>query len=238
MTNKQTQASLDSLEERLGYAFKSRDWLETALTTPSYRAENEVTVRSDNQRLEFLGDAVFGLLSAQHLFARYPTEDEGALTVRRSGLASGKSLAVLARQIGLGSFLLLGRRDEVNGARDHDKPLADAMEAVLGAAWCDGGLSAVQAIYDRVIPDEVTSLNPWAENPKGALQELAQRHAWSDSPVYEVINLTGPDHAPEYTVRVQVAGGHAAEGLGNTKRAAESAAALALLEQLNRMSDL
>ena len=224
---------LRALEKTLGYAFKNRALLVTAVTNPSYRSDHTAENVEDNQRLEFLGDAVFGLLSAQQVFERYADEDEGGLTVRRSHVASGRALAELARRIGLGRYLRLGKGDEAAGGRDKDKSLTDAMEAVFGAAWCDGGLKAVKAIFAKLMadPPEVP-LDVWADNPKGQLQELAQRKAWPDSPAYELIEVTGPDHAPDYTVKARVHGGHDAQGTGRTKRAAEVAAARALLERL------
>lgn len=225
---------LRDLEKTLGYHFKERSFLETALTTPSYRAEHAGAAVQDNQRLEFLGDAVFGLLAAQRLFASYADEDEGRLTVRRSGLASGRALAGLARRVGLGTHLRIGRADEASGGRDKDKALTDAMEAVFGAAWCDGGLKAAQRLFNRLLGDgpEASSENVWADNPKGELQELAQRRAWPDSPHYELVGTAGPSHEPFYTVIARVVGGHEAAGTGRTKRAAEAAAARELLARL------
>lgn len=226
---------LGRLEKTVGYVFKDRNLLEMAMTAPSYRSEHSAEVADDNQRLEFLGDAVFGLLSAQDLFRKYPEDDEGDLTVRRSSLANGRALARLARKIGLGAYLRLGKGDEVEGARDRDRWLTDAMEAVFGAAWCDGGLDAAQSVYDAVMGGECAAvpLDRWTENPKGNLQELAQRHAWPDSPAYELIGVSGPDHAPEYTVVARVHGGYEAQGTGRTKRAAEVAAATVLLRILD-----
>ena len=224
---------LCGLETSLGYVFKNGALLEKALTNPSYRADHAAEKVEDNQRLEFLGDAVFGLLTAQLVFERYAEEDEGGLTVRRSHLASGRGLAELARRIGLGAYLRLGKGDEAAGGRDKEKSLTDAMEAVFGAAWCDGGLTAVQTIFHTLVDGQLeVPLDVWSENPKGGLQELAQRHAWPDSPVYESVDVAGPDHAPLYTVKARVAGGYEAVGEGRTKRAAETAAAKALLEQL------
>jgi ribonuclease-3 len=221
------------LEKTLGYAFKDRGLLETALTAPSYRSEHAAEKVQDNQRLEFLGDAVFGLLSAQHMFQRYAEDDEGGLTVRRSHLASGRALARLARQAGLGRYLRIGKGDEATGGRDKDRSLTDAIEAVFGAAWCDGGLGAAQTVYDGLMKGHVdVPVDPWGENPKGELQELAQRHAWPDSPAYELVEASGPDHAPEYTVIARVCGGHEARGTGRTKRAAEVSAAGELLRAL------
>ena len=220
------------LEKTLGYAFKNRGLLVTALTNPSYRADHAAEGIEDNQRLEFLGDAVFGLLTAQQVFERYADEDEGGLTVRRSHLASGRALAGLARRIGLGQYLRLGKGETAAG-RDKDRSLTDAMEAVFGAAWCDGGLKAVKAIFAKLMADASEApLDVWADNPKGRLQELAQRNVWQDSPTYELIEVTGPNHAPAYTVKAKVCGGHEALGSGRTKRAAEVVAAQALLRLL------
>lgn len=225
---------LRMLEETLGYRFKNPALLETALTAPSYRADHEPGSPEDNQRLEFLGDAVFGLLTAQHAFERHPEEEEGRLTVRRSRWASGRALAELARRIGLGAHLRLGRADEAAGGRDKDKALTDALEAVFGAAWCDGGLRAASQIFEALaVPDgDEAAEDIWADNPKGRLQEIAQRHAWPDSPQYEPLDVTGPCHEPLYTVRARVAGGYEATATGRTKRAAEAAAAQALLALL------
>jgi ribonuclease-3 len=224
---------LTRLEQSLGYAFKDRALLETALTNPSYRADHVAERAVDNQRLEFLGDAVVGLLTAQFVYDRYGEEDEGGLTVRRSHLASGRGLADLARRVRLGDYLRLGKVDEAAGGREKSKALTDAMEAVFGAAWCDGGLAAVQAIFNSLSVSECEMPHDvWAENPKGELQELAQRHAWPDSPVYEQVEVAGPSHAPVYTVKAHVAGGYEALGTGLTKRSAEAAAAKALLALL------
>ena len=225
---------LRGLEQTLGYAFKDRTLLETALTNPSYRSDHLFVGVKDNQRLEFLGDAVFGLLTAQQLFEQYTDEDEGGLTVRRSHLASGRALAELARRIGLGPYLRLGKGDEASGGRDKDKSLTDAMEAVFGAVWCDGGLKAARVVYATLMAEHAESpLDVWAENPKGKLQELAQRNAWPDSPTYELVEAAGPCHAPSYTVKARVHGGYEAGGSGKTKRAAEVAAAHALLRVLH-----
>ena len=225
---------LRALEKTLGYAFRNRALLETALTNPSYRSDHATEGIKDNQRLEFLGDAVFGLLTAQQLFEQFTDEDEGGLTVRRSHLASGRALAELARRIGLGQYLRLGNGDEAAGGRDKDKSLTDAMEAVFGAAWCDGGIKAVQMVYVTLMAEHAEApLDVWADNPKGQLQELSQRNAWPDSPNYTLIESTGPCHAPSYTVKVRVHGGYESTGVGKTKRAAEVAAAEALLRVLH-----
>ncbi|MBP7636269.1 MAG: ribonuclease III [Kiritimatiellae bacterium] len=229
----EAEPSLCGLEQKLGYVFSDRALLKTAVTAPSCRTDHPGAEVHDNQRLEFLGDAVFGLLCAQWLFARYAEADEGALTVRRSLLANGHALAGMARRLGLGDWLRLGRGDAAAGGRDNDNTLADAMEALFGAAWCDGGLSAVETVFNTVMAGcEDVPVDAGRDNPKGKLLEVAQRYAWPDSPVYELVGVCGPQHAPAYRVAARVHGGHRAFGEGRTKRAAEKAAAAALLQVL------
>lgn len=233
MSNDPHEDPLQALEQALGYAFKDRALLVAALTHRSFLAERRGEGCADNQRLEFLGDAVFGLLSAEWLYARHAAEDEGSLTIRRSQVASGRALAEAARAAGLGAHLRLGRPDEAAGGRDKGRLLADALEAVFGAAWCDGGLPAARAVFERLAAGRFGErADPWADNPKGLLQEVAQRHAWAGSPEYELLASDGPPHEPVYTVRARVEGGREARGEGRTKRAAEVAAARALLAAL------
>jgi ribonuclease-3 len=222
---------LRDLEKRLGYRFKDRALLQTALTHPSYCFEH-ASAPDHNQRLEYLGDAVLGLLAAQHAFDQHADANEGQLTVLRSQVASGKALAETARAIGLGTFLRMGKGEERSGGRDRPSMLADSMEAVFGAAWQDGGLRASQKLFTQLIaprlPADGTS-QPH-DNPKGALQELAQA-TYQCTPVYERLAVEGPAHAPRYRARVHV---QHQEGIGEgpTRRAAEAAAAAQLLERL------
>lgn len=225
-----TETSWLALERRIGYTFKTRSLLAAALTCPSYRAESRDEEVADNQRLEFLGDAVIGLLTAEHMFALHAADDEGLLTLRRSRLACGRSLAERARRLGIGACLRLSRVDEGDGGRDKDRLLTDALEALFGALWLDGGLEAAQAAYRRIFEDGFEAdADLHGDNPKGVLQEISQRRAWPDSPAYDLLESAGPPHAPVYTVRARVACGLEASGEGKTKRAAEAAAARELL---------
>ncbi|MCL2105046.1 MAG: ribonuclease III [Kiritimatiellaeota bacterium] len=228
-------SALAALERTLGYAFKDRALLETALTTPSFRASSSVAC-VDNQRLEFLGDAVIGLLAAEHLFNTHQDADEGVLTKRRSHLTSGSALAQLARQIGLGNYLRVGRGDRQTGGVGKERLLADAMEAVIGAVWCDGEMAGVRALFRVLITfgGEVSVAKLREDNPKGHLQEIAQRLAWAELPSYDLVSVTGPNHAPAYVVRVRVEGGLEATGEGTTKRAATVTAARRMLEKLKK----
>lgn len=225
--------ALSALEATLGYAFKDRALLETALTAPSFRAACGSSC-ADNQRLEFLGDAVVGLLAADHLFNAHTDVGEGVLTIRRSHLTSGAALARLARKVGLGAHLRIGVSDKQTGGQDKDRLLAEALEAVFGAVWCDGGMAAARTVFEALLrlEEEVPVASLREDNPKGHLQEIAQRRAWPELPVYELVSASGPDHAPFYVMKVRVEGGHEAVGEGTTKRTAEANAARSLLEIL------
>ena len=227
----ESEALLTALEEKIGYTFRDKALLQRALTAPSYRATHGLCIHADNQRLEFLGDAVLGLLAAEHVYNKYEQHTEGVLTIQRSHLASGRALAMTARAIGLGAYMRIGLSDETTGGVDKEKLLADGMEAVFGAAWCDGGLPAVTTIFQTILSQNLEDIpaNHWANNPKGYLQAICQHHAWTDSPTYQLIEATGPDHEPMYTVRVSVMGGYEATGTGRSKRLAEADAARHLL---------
>lgn len=223
---------LSALEDILGYNFKDRHLLQTALTAPSARG-NSSNIQQDNQRLEFLGDAVLGLLYAQKLYHEHSYEDEGTLTIRRSQLVSGKALAQLAHKIGLATFMRVGKCEK-QGGRMRAALLADAIEAIFGAAWCDGGLRAAETIHHKLAPlIEYDEFNPWHDNPKGHLQVLCQSKAWQNSPRYDLVATSGPDHQPRFTVRVTVED-HTAHGSGSSKRNAEAAAATAMLQLLHK----
>jgi ribonuclease-3 len=228
-----TAHPLRELEKRVGYRFKDRSLLLAALTHPSHCFEHAEEPR-DNQRLEYLGDAVLGLLAAQHAFERHANADEGQLTVLRSQVASGKSLAEMARSIGLGAYLRMGKGEDRNGGRDRANMLADSMEAIFGAAWIDGGLRAGNKLFAKLVAPRLNALSTTdgSDNPKGELQELAQRK-FQCAPVYERLAVEGPAHAPSYHAKVSVPG-HEAAGEGATRRAAEAAAAAQLLASLRR----
>ncbi|MCX7591420.1 MAG: ribonuclease III [Kiritimatiellae bacterium] len=222
------------LEKRLGYRFRRRDLLVTALTHRSYRFENS-GVKNDNQRLEFLGDAALNFVATSHLFKTFPARDEGFLTAMRSRMTSGTTLAEVARSVGLGDFLRLGKGEELSGGRNRDSTLADTLEAVIGAACLDGGIQAVEKIYRRLFKrmSEGDDTDIWAENPKGLLQELVQQK-WKCGPVYRLVQREGPAHAATFTVEVLVGGKLMGIGRGPSKQAAEKEAAVRALQRLGR----
>lgn len=222
------------LEASLGYRFKDPALLVTALTHRSYRFEQES--QADNQRLEFLGDAVLGFLLADRVFRDYAEHPEGMLTVLRASIASGVALAAKARALRIGEALLLGHGEEITGGRERESNLADAIEAVFGAVYLDGGIDAVSGVLDRLFADEIGGLggDPWLDNPKGLLQSIVQKEHHVE-PVYETLEETGPKHCSQFKVRVSVGEGLSAEGLGGTKRAAQSAAAAELLKKMEEV---
>ena len=218
----------EELEEKIGYVFKDKSLLARALTTPACHMDHPEAL--DNQRLEFLGDAVFGLLAANAVFTAYPQEQEGPLTVRRTHLVSGAVLGAVAERLGLRDHLKLNK-----GAAElppRAKPLSDAMEAVMGAVWLDGGLAAAQHVFDHLKLPVDAALNEWSANPKGYLQVKAQAFKPPRHPVYTIDAIKGPSHQPIVTVTVEVPGLGKATATAGSKTAAEAAAATALLEQL------
>ena len=215
---------MTELERKIGYAFRDSSLLARALTTPACRMDHPED--GDNQRLEFLGDAVFGLLSADAVYAAFPDDAEGLLTVRRTHLVSGAALADAAERLGLRDFLKFNQ-----GAQPpppHAKVLADSLEALMGAVWLDGGLPAARAVFAVLDLPFKESFNEWDANPKGYLQVKAQA---LHPP--EVMQVSGAAHAPVVTVRVSVHGLGEAEATAGSKSAAEVAAASALLEKIN-----
>ncbi len=210
------------LEKRIQYHFKKKALLETALTHPSSRYETPDTV-ADNQRLEFLGDAVLGLLAADVLMERNPEAAEGHLTKLKSAMTSGSALASAARTLGLGEHLRLGKGEAASGGANRDSNLEDALEALLGAVWLDGGLKAARKFFERNIFQPLESAEPVLENPKGMLQEYAQKKGYP-IPDYKVLESSGPDHARRYCVEVTVST-YAYRGEGNSRREAEKMAA-------------
>lgn len=221
------------LERKLGHRFRNRTLLEAALTHRSFRFEQE-HADDDNQRLEFLGDAVLGLMTAEYFYLRDAGHREGHLTRQRSQVCSGRTLAKLAREIGLDAHLRVGKGEEASEGRTRPSNLSDAMEALVGAVYLDGGWRGARRMFQRVFAPyaEQVSREEGEENPKGCLQEYCQGR-WKENPVYVVAEISGPPHARTYAVEVRLPDGTHAAGRGGSKRLAESAAARSLLRGLN-----
>ena len=218
------------LERRIGYKFRNSLLLAEALTHPSLSFERK-TFHFDNQRLEFLGDAVLQLVITHHLFKLFPTFSEGQLTKLRSRIVSREGLKKHAQELDLGRYLMLGRGEEASKGRDRASTLADAFEALVGAMYLDSDLETVRRFVLRVAGEELGALArmPSEHNPKGELQEILQALSPA-SPAYEVVSETGPDHRKEFICRVIWEGSELGRGPGQSKKQAEINAAQRALD--------
>lgn len=216
---------MNPLEERIGYKFRNSLLLAEALTHPSISLERK-DYPFDNQRMEFLGDAVLQVIVTDHLYRMFPDFEEGRLTKLRSRLVSRNGLQVLAKKIGLGEFLMMGKGEEASGGRERASTLADAFEALVGAIYLDGGLEAAARFVMPHIREAIdaTKLEARDENPKGYLQELLQSISLN-APTYEIISQSGPDHQKHFECRVMWEGIELGMGGGASKKQAEIAAA-------------
>jgi ribonuclease III len=222
-------AHVSALIQEIGVDIDS-ELLVVALTHRSFAYENGSL--PDNERLEFLGDSVLGQAVTVHLFMRFPDLDEGELAKRRASVVSTVALAEVARGIGLGGFVRLGRGEVLTGGRDKDSILADTMEAVIGATYLSAGPEAATGLVLRLIEPLLDDPERYgaAMDPKTSLQELAARRGVT-APVYEIVG-TGPDHDRRFTATVRV-GDLASRGEGSSKKQAEMAAALAAWRELS-----
>lgn len=223
---------LNELQSKLGHQFRNTDLLQEALTHPSVAHEQEEPV-AHNQRLEFLGDAVLGLVLTRELFEKFPDLDEGPLTKARAQLVNQRTLCQQARALGLGQYLVMSRGELSNGGRDRASSLADAFEAVIGAIFMDGGYVPACEFVLRCFRDSFGEFKsvPAYDNPKGELQEHLQSRS-AEPPRYEVTASSGPDHDRNFECAVFHEGRELGRGQGKSKRTAESAAALAALNTL------
>ena len=219
-------APLRALEARLGHAFADPSHLVRALTHGSRGGE-----AGDNQRLEFLGDSVLGLAIAEALLAADPDAPEGTIAPRFNALVRREACAEVARALDLGGALKLGRSEMIGGGRKREALLADAMEAVIAAIHLDGGYGAARDAVLRLWGDRIASAPEDARDAKTALQEWAQGRGLAP-PAYDLVDRSGPDHAPRFTVEARLSTGEAERAEGTTKRVAEHAAASALLRRV------
>ncbi|MEL6979453.1 MAG: ribonuclease III [Pseudomonadota bacterium] len=223
-------APLASLETALGHAFADRALLERALTHGSAAGRRDEGGAADNQRLEFLGDRVLGLLTAEALLRDHPFDAEGALAPRLNALVRRETCAEVAQRLDLGRYLRMAPSEAASGGRRKTALLGDAMEAVIAAVYCDGGLNAARAAYARLWGPALAAQTgaPAPIDAKTALQEWAQARGLAP-PTYRLIARDGPDHAPRFKVAAELETGARAEAEGASKRAAEQDAAASLL---------
>jgi len=212
-----------SLARRLGYQFHDERLLEQALAHRSWVAEDEQ--RTSNERLEFLGDAVLGLVVAEHTFRTHPEPSDGVLSKVRAAVVNTRTLGELALDLGMPGHLRLGRGEDQSGGRAKESILADATEAVIGAVYLDGGLEAARRVVLSLLADRITAAvgGPGDSDHKSRLQERSVRLGWG-VPRYEVEGF-GPDHARRYRAWVSVAGRRLGTGEGRSKKEAEQVAA-------------
>lgn len=222
---------MESLETKLGYTFRDRTLLENALTHSSYSNENHTPCGS-NERLEFLGDAILGMVTADFLYREHPDLPEGDLTRTRAALVCEESLVEVADRLELGKFLRLGRGEAAGGGRERPSIRADAVEAVLAAVYLDGGLAEARKIVQRFILARETE-KAVTRDYKTALQELVQRES-GQVLAYRLIGQSGPDHAKVFTVEVDLNGKAVGRGTGHSKKEAEQMAARSAVEMLNK----
>lgn len=218
------------LEQKLGYQFRDPSLLTHALTHPS-TAKTFAGGAYNNQRLEFLGDAVLGLCISELLYGMYPAEAEGDLSKRHVALVNGVQLAKVAESLGLGEHMILSQSEEDAGGKALQSNLEDACEALLGAMFLDGGLEAVRVLIETYWkPLAKTNVAP-PKDPKTALQEWAQGRGLP-LPEYRVVGESGPAHAPHFTIEVKVKGKSPVQAAAGTKKLAERLAAEALLADI------
>ena len=229
-------ADIAALEAALGYEFRAREPLIRALTHKSraYEQTPPGEDQTDNEQFEFLGDAVLGFVVSDILVRRFPSYREGQLTKLRAQLVSAQHLHEVAVALGLGEFLLLGRGEEMSGGREKKALLADAVEAIIAAAYLDGGIDPARRIVERHVIGEIESLDfaaPGGNDHKSALQQLAQSRKLPP-PRYAIVRSNGPEHAKVFTVEARIGPDLVSQAEGPSKKSASQRAARILLEQL------
>jgi ribonuclease-3 len=226
---------LEGLEHRLDYHFKNFALLQQAITHKSYLNEAREQTQKDNERLEFLGDAVLDLIISQDLLSNYPDTQEGELSKMKARIVSETALARVARRLEIGHYLLLGRGEEITQGRTKPSLLANALEAILAAIYLDGGLEAASRVIQKIFKDDIEELlkTEAFTDYKTELQELCQRD-YEILPTYTVLSESGPDHQKTFEVQLSIKGSVYGRGIGRSKKEAEQQAARQALEKLKK----
>lgn len=223
-------ADLNEFQSKIGYTFKNRHLLEQALTHSSYANEKHMKKHSDNERLEFLGDAVLEIVSSEFLFINYPQKPEGELTKLRASIVCEPTLALCTKPLDLGKYLRLGRGEDHTGGRKRKSILSDALEAVIGAIYLDGGFTNAKEFVLRFIMTDIENKQLFYDS-KTILQEIVQEKG-THLVEYRLIKEEGPDHNKSFTVDVLVSGQVMGTGVGHTKKAAEQEAAYQAIRKM------
>ena len=222
---------IKDLEEAIGYRFQNITLLQNALTHSSYANERWHDSLMSNERLEFLGDSILGMVVAEYLYRNFPDRPEGELTRMRADMVCEKTLAAVANRIDLGKHLLLGNGEEQGGGRSRNSILADAVESVIAASFLDGGMGAAQQFIQKFILVEVPVTKLHNADYKTALQELVQQKK-NQVLSYTLVGESGPDHDKRFAVEVKLNGSVVGIGSGSSKKRAEQDAARAAIEAL------
>lgn len=232
---KRDEKPVQNLEKQLGYRFTDVELLRCALTHSSYANEHHGNHLTCNERLEFLGDSILGLVTAEHLYHRFPTLPEGRMTRLRAELVCEQSLVCVAQTLHLGDYLRLGRGEENTGGRRRPSIQADCVEAIIAAIYLDSGMEQAKAFIQRYILSQLDrGITPErSTDNKTGLQELVQRKS-GQVLSYELRKESGPDHCKEFTMAVCLNGKEIGQGTGHTKKEAEQAAAGAALALLQK----
>ena len=224
---------IKELEEAIGYRFQNIGLLQNALAHSSYANERWHNSLMSNERLEFLGDSVLGMLVADYLYRSFPDRPEGELTRMRADMVCEHTLASIAQGLGLGQHLLLGKGEEQGGGRSRESILADAVESVIAACYLDGGMDAAKAFVEKFVLVNVPVRKLNNADYKTALQELVQQKK-NQTIVYTLVGESGPDHDKQFRVELTINGEPAGVGVGSSKKRAEQDAARQALEALNQ----
>lgn len=226
---------LSILQNIIHVKFKEKSLLNRALIHRSYVNESSTDKIKDNERLEYLGDSVLGLIVNEYLFRRFEDYPEGDLAKIKSAVVSEATLAKVARDINLGTYLLMGKGEELSGGRDRSSILANSFEALIGAVYLDSGLRECRRFILSLLKKDIERIDrmTYLRDPKTTLQEYVQKR-YKERPVYEVVEERGPDHKKEFIVRLIIKGNEVSRGVGSSKRKAEMLAAEQILKKIEK----
>jgi len=226
---------LGLVQKIIDVKFKDKNLLDRALIHRSYVNETSAVKIKDNERLEYLGDSVLGLIVNEYLFKRFEEYPEGDLAKIKSAVVSEPTLAKVAREIKLGNYLLMGKGEELSGGRDRSSILANSFEALIGAVYLDQGLKVCRNFILALLKKDIERIDrmTYLRDPKTTLQEYVQKK-YKERPVYEVVEEKGPDHKKEFLVRLIINGVEVSKGSGSSKRKAEMVAAEHILKKIDK----
>lgn len=225
------QIKIEEFEQAIGYTFRNKKYLRKALSHSSYANEMRMSKLENNERLEFLGDAVLELMSSEYIFKNNQEMHEGEMTKLRASMVCEPTLAMCAREINLGDYILLGKGEISTGGRNRDSILSDAFEAVIGAIYLDGGFTSAKEFVTKYVLEDMDNKKLFFDS-KTILQEMIQAD-YREPLQYKLIGEDGPDHDKVFTVAAIIEGRELSQGSGKTKKAAEQAAAYQAILKLS-----